>query len=83
MAEVERNGDDVTIKMKVSELEDLTNILEKTGNSTCRERTKYPADSLPHKFRLQLAQAAWDWSENLSIHRPNIPHTFTVTIKEL
>jgi hypothetical protein len=82
MAEVERDGEDVLIRMKVNELEDLVNVLERTGNSSCRERNRYPEGTLPYRFRMQLAQAAWDWSENLSIYRPNIPHTFTVKIKE-
>jgi hypothetical protein len=83
MAEIERDGDDVLIRMKVSELEDLAAVLEKTGNSSCRERHRYPEGSLPWKFRMQWAQAAWDWAENFSIHRPKSSHIFSVKIKEL
>lgn len=82
MAEVERDGDDVFIRMKVGELEDLVNTLQKAGNSACRERLRYNVDSLPFKFRLQWAQAAWDWADNLAIHKPTSSHTFTVTVKE-
>lgn len=85
MAEVERDGDDILIRMNVNELEELSNILEKTGNSSCRERNRYPEDSIMYKFRLTLAQAAWDWAENLSVmlkySRGTLSHTFKVKIK--
>lgn len=83
MAEIERDGDDVLIRMKVNELEDLVAVLEKTGNSSCRERRRYPEGSLPFEFQMQWAQLAWDWSENLSMHRPKSSHIFTVKVKEL
>lgn len=80
MAEIERDGDDVLIRMKTDELEALVWTLEKTGNSACRECNRYESGSLMYNLKLTQAQSAWDWAENLSIPTNN-SHSFTVKVK--
>lgn len=69
MAEIERDNDDILIRLTISELEELTNALEAAGNSACRLRTNYAEGSLPYTFQLDKAETAWYWAENLSIHK--------------
>jgi len=80
MVEIERDGDDVLIRLKTGELEDLINVLESVGISACRYRNNFPEGSLRHQFELDKAYAAWHWSNGLGACPPNNSNTFEARI---
>lgn len=76
MAEIERDGDDVLIRMKTIDLENLVYTLEAAGNSAARYRNSFPEGSLRRKFELDKANAAWLWANALGACPPNGSNTF-------
>lgn len=78
MIEIERDGDDVLIRMKTLELEDLIETLESAGNSTARYRNSFPEGSLRNTIELSKAHAAWNWSNGLGSCPPNNVNQFEI-----
>lgn len=81
MAEIERDGDDVLIRLKQEELESLDHVLETCGLGAMRFSNSFPKGSKSYNLWVYRASAAWQWADGLGACPPNSSNTFTVNSK--
>jgi hypothetical protein len=80
MAEIERDGPDVLIRLKDEELEDLLSVIEAVSNSTARYSNNFPEGSLRKRLEQIRARAGWDWANGLGSCPPNGSNVFQVKV---
>ena len=80
MAEIERDGDDVLIRMKTHELEDLICVIENASNSTARYSNHFPEGSLRKTIEQDKANAGWLWGNGFGDCPPNGSNVFGVKV---
>lgn len=80
MVEIERDGDDVLIRMKTEDLEDLLQVIENVSNSTARYSNHLPDGSLRKKIEQEKANAGWLWSNGLGSCPPHNSNVFEVKV---
>lgn len=66
MPEIERVGDEVTLRMRYEEYRDLTESLTAAGNDAWRHRDCAAVNVFQH-IRASHAEAAWEWSRGMGI----------------